>query len=505
MARFGICGPSYASQSLNADAQTCENFYLEAIESGQGKSAFALYQCPGRKLFTSLAGMANVRTFGFYTLASGARWFAIAEDAVNQWLWEIFVDGTKQSWGKLGAAGAQATMAANNANQLMAASGGRLFKLNLLTNNLVEIDSTSGAALQGAVASVGFSDGYFVALLSNSQKFQISNLLDGGTWNPANIAQVSLYPDNVLSMVIDHREIVLMGSKATVVYYNSGDPLFPFVPTTGGFIEQGTAGISPPVLLDNSIFWVGGDERGSLIGWRANGYTPTRVSNHAIEYAWQSYATTSDLESYSYQDQGHAFWVVRFPTAQKTWVYDVATGQWHERSSLVNGVKNADRARCHTFAFGKHYVGDAFSGNIYQQSIAFYDDAGTPIRRVRRAPHISSEQQWIFHSQLQLDIEVGVGVPLFDGQGQPRGPQVMLRWSDDGGKTWSNEHPESFGQVGHFRKRVVWRRMGRSRDRIYEVSISDPVPARFVDAYLDASPGFKVPSERLSKQLSKIQ
>jgi hypothetical protein len=70
-------------------------------------------------------------------------------------------------------------------------------------------------------------------------------------------------------------------------------------------------------------------------------------------------------------------------------------------------------------------------------------------------------------------------------------PQVMLRWSDDGGHTWSSEHWASMGKIGQYYKRVIWRRLGMTvklRDRVYEVSGTDPVKIAIMGAELILSP-----------------
>lgn len=539
MARFGLCGGAYTSQSVNADAQSCVNLYQETDESGQGKSAVMLYHTPGLKSFAQLPGMSSVPTIFYCEVATGKRCFAVGETqggasgggflgfgadgfgvsfggiaigstlpiTAGQVLFEIFASGQVINRGMLGGLGRQASLAVNNGNQLLIASGGMLFLFDLKTNLLTVIDTTSGSALQGPVALVGFVDSFFVALLSDSQKVQFSSPLDGTQWDPLDIFQVSVYPDNVLSMAVDHREIGLLGPKASVVYVNTGDALNPFQPASGGFIEQGTCLLSPPVKLDNSTFWLGGSERGNLVAFRANGYTPTRISTHAMETAWQGYPNVSDVESYSYEDQGHAFWVIRFPSGNATWVYDVAENSWHQRKSTdPRGQQGMHRSRCHAFAFGKHLVGDWATGKIYEMSIKFLDDDGLTITRQRAAPHISNENQWMYFNEMILDIETGLGAQtqLLDGEGQPREAMVLFDWSDDGGHSWSSQHPLGLGMPGEYRKRVRLQRMGRSRDRIPRFTISDPIPVRIIDGYIEASPGYKIPSPRLAKQLSQI-
>lgn len=479
-----LVGPSYASQSLNSDCQVCMNFYPERIESDEGKSRMALYRVPGLRRFGALPAMANVRELLFFN----GRLFAIAEQlfaSSAQILFEVFSDGTSINRGTLGNVGGnKPSMATNNANQMVIASGGKLFLYALNTNVLTPIDTTTGVALQGAVAKVGFDDAYFIALLQNSQKFQISGILDGSAWDPTDIAQVSQFPDNVLAMIVDHREIPFFGPKQSIVYYDSGNPDFPFDTVPGAFVESGIHAPDSLAKLDNTIFWAGADERGGMMGYRAQGYTPSRISNHAIEFAWQRYSASTNAVGFSYQENGHTFWVLYFPTVSKTWVYDVATGMWHERQRADG---KAYRAQCFAKAFGKNLVGDWDSGTIYEMSTKYLDEDGTPMPRLRRGPHISDEQKFRLHTSLQVDCEVGIGPqpPLRDGKNNPRGPQMYMRFSDDGGKTWSNQQTRDAGQAGKSKARVIWRRLGRARDRVYEISVNDPVDWSITTAYLE--------------------
>lgn len=126
------------------------------------------------------------------------------------------------------------------------------------------------------------------------------------------------------------------------------------------------------------------------------------------------------------------------------------------------------------------------TGKIYHISPDYSDDGpGCFIRRLRRAPHISQEQTWIFHKWIQIDLEVGLGTDIGNGSD----PQGILRYSNDGGKSWSNDRTGSVGKVGDYKKRVRFRRLGRSRDRVYEWITSDPIPYRIIDAYLSVEGG----------------
>lgn len=461
----------------------------------------ALYPSPGLGPFVNLTGMTAVLT-GFYF---GSRLFFIAQNLVNQYLWEVLQNGTAVNRGQLGLANGVASLTANNANQLLACSSGTLWLLTLSSNVLVQLDTTSGNVLIGPVAQISFSDGFFIARIANSQTLQVSSLLNGSAsgWSPLNFTIVSVFPDQILSILVDHREVWVFGPKQTIPYFDAGAPIFPYLPVPGGFIEQGISAPQSPIKLDNTVMWIGGDDRGWGIAWRAQGYLPTRISTHAIEHEWQSYPTISDAIGYSFQDQGHSFAHWYFPSANKSWRYDVAANLWHEVTSQVNG---AHLSRCHVFAYNKHLVGDRQSGNIYEMSIKYATDNGAPIQRVRRGPPVLAELDFMPLERFRVYVEAGLGPipPLTDADGNPRDPEMYFRDSRDGGHTWSDPVTLSCGQAGEFQKLVEVRRLGRARSWVPEISCTDPIPWRIIDAYLDA-PGADFGSQqRLPKRLAQM-
>lgn len=502
MSRFDLIGASYTSSSFNVDAERTVNWMVELIE-GSGKSAKALYPFPGLKVFTTLADSPVRGEFIF-----NGRMFVVAGST----LFEVFTNGTSTSRGAVANDGNPAVMVCGPLH-LLVASGGHAYVLVLATNVLTDL--TAATTLPN-ISFVGYSDGFFVALKQNSNQWFASSPLDATTWPGTSTAQVSVFPDNVLALIVDHREALLLGSKQSQFYYDSGATPFPFDIIPGAFIDVGISDPYTLCRLDNSPFFIGQDERGYRMAWRIQGYNPIRVSNHAIETAWQAYPNDGKAFAYTFQYNGHLFWQVTFPTANggngATHVYDVTIGGWVDRDHFVGGISKAHQTNSHVMAFGMHLVGDPTSGNIYQTSApvlsgstwTFCDDAGNAIRRYRRSPTISIENQWVHHNFINIDAEVGLGPipPLLDGSGNARDPQLMLRWSNDSGKTWSNINTLNCGQAGNYSVRAIQRRLGRARNRIYEISATDPIPWRIADAYLDADPGHK-PQERLVKDLAK--
>ena len=591
------------------------NMYVENVESQMGRGPLSLYPTPGLNLVYQLGG-APMRGI----ITHQARTFAVQGTI----LWELLAGGgtVNRSTVPVPSDGRPVSMAGGG-TQLLIASQQRTYVFDLVANTLTEVTANVGSP----VAQVGYSDGFFLALIagtaSQSSKVQASKALDATTWPGASATVVSVFSDQAVGFFVDHREMWIFGPKAIQPYYDSGNFPFPFDIIQGAYIEEGLGAPFGVCKADNSLFWITSSiERGNGKIVRANGYQPTRVSNHALEYALQGYSTISDCVAYSYQDQGHEFAVFSFPTAGKTWVYDAATAMWHERAfwDTVSATFKQHRAMFHTFNFGQHLVGDPTTGNVYQMAIPvqvgggyqFVSDFGQAIRRVRRAPHISREQQYIAYRELQVDVETGLGpVPPLQGTGTPttiyladangvtwavnvsdigdlkvappvggspnpgllffndsggdgtswqitvsilgvlqpipvtanpnyplsqimvsntgltiwqffvtdlggglavlktsktgivtRGPQMILRWSNDSAHTWSNDHAKDCGQAGEYIKRVIWRRLGVARDRVYEISMTDAIPWRIVDAYLKADPEYG-PQERLTKELAK--
>jgi hypothetical protein len=484
MRKWGFIGPSYTSQSIAVAGERCVNLYPERIESHSGGKAnvgWVLYGTPGLLAFSSFGGKSNIRGI----LATGGRCFLVASNT----LYELLSNSVQIPIGDVPDDGKAVTMASNR-TQICIATAGEGWIYNIAANVLAPISDGSGGTL--AISQVRFADGYFIGLTPNSQMIRISGQYDGTTWDPLDFASAEGDPDDIVSILCDHREIWTFGEQTTEVWYDSGQADFPYQRIPGSFIEQGCAALNSPAKLDNSVFWLGSDQRGNGMVWRAQGYTPIRVSNHAIEYRMSQMRSIADAFGFSYQDQGHSFYVLSFPMGNETWVYDCASGMWHERAywDLAHSVWLRHRAQCHCFVFGKHLVGDWMTGTVYEQNINFFDDNGEPKRWLRSAPHLSNEMNWTFYSDLQVDMEVGRGIPTLPGQLDPGNPQICMRFSDDGGFTWSSEYYSGAGKLGDYRYRVRWPgSLGRSRDRCFEISSSEPIRVALIDAYVQALAG----------------
>jgi hypothetical protein len=335
--------------------------------------------------------------------------------------------------------------------------------------------------------TVDITDNYFLYNKPNSQLWAASDLLSPIT-DPLSFASKDGSPDDLVSVIVDRREVYLLGEMSSEVWIDSGGVPFPFTRIPGTSTQQGIAAQWSMARMGNSFAYVSRNNRGEAMIVRMNGYFPERISTHAVETTLVN-QDVSDALAWTYQLEGHEVYVVTFPSVGEnglTWAYDNTTGLWHKwlyRNTLNQFERH--RGNCCAFFNQQVLVGDYENGKIYQLSRNFYTDDGAPIRRIRRAPHITSDLQRQYFHELQIQFQPGVG--LSTGQGED--PQAMLRWSNDGGSTWSNEYWTSIGKQGKYQNRAIWRRLGWSRDKVFEVSITDPVKAVIVSANLKAEAG----------------
>ena len=344
------------------------------------------------------------------------------------------------------------------------------------------LPSTDGAFTGGT--AVDIVDNYFVYNRPDTQQFGASNALSpisGAT----SFSSKDGAPDNLMALIVDHREVYLLGEVSSEVWIDAGTSPFPFQRIPGTSTQHGIAAKFSVARLGNSFAYLSRNIRGQAQIVQMNGYVPTRISTHAVENSLTN-QTVTDAVGWTYQLEGHEVYVISFPSINLTWCYDVASGMWH-KWLYTNNLGQYERARgnCCVQFQGLVMVGDYANGKIYKLDPMNYTDDGQYVRRLRRAPHLVTDFQREYFDELQIQFQPGVG----NSTGNGVNPQAMLRWSDNGGSTWSNEHWTSIGLIGKYANRAIWRRLGWARDRVFEVSITDPVKAVIVSANLKSSAG----------------
>lgn len=465
--KVGLVGPSYTQRSLPFDAQRTINLY--PVFDEQGKEVAALYGTPGLQSFTS-AGSGPIRAC---FASTNGRAFVISGNTV----YEISSAGVATSLGTINTSTGNCTID-ENATQMFICDGDDAYTLVYSSNTLAQV--TDGD-FPSSVGTGTYINGYFVVNQNNTGKFFISSLNDGTAWAALDFATAESSPDRLIRVIRAVGQLWLFGNKTTEIWTNNGGAAFPFQRFSGTEINMGIMAAHTAVEMGGSLFWVGENGDGGGVVYRANGFRPQRVSTEAIEVILGNATDKTNMKAFSYQKDGHEFYVLTGGGLSTTLVYDIATNLWHERAYLnTQGDFEQHLASCLMYAFGYHIVGDRRNGNLYKVLESVYDDNGDEIARERIFTHLSNENERTRYNKLQIGFETGVG--LQSGQGSS--PTVSLHLSKDGARTWSMGYPASLGEVGKYQTSVIFRRLGIAEQMTFKIRITDPVKVAIVGAYL---------------------
>lgn len=485
MADFGFVGSAYSSPSIYQDCQECINWFSEIDATKEDAAVYpqmgeqrtrgvvALYPTPGYSLIAQLA-IGEVRAL--YTFSGGDTLLAVSGSTV----YSINSSFVLTIIGSLYSSSGIVSIS-DNGIAAMIVDGDDRYSWVKSTNIFAAISPADGP-FQGA-SVVDIVDNFFIYNSPGSQQFGASNELS--TSSPVlSFSSKNGAPDNLKSLIISSREVYLLGEITGECWINTGTFPFPLSRIPGTNHQFGCAAEHTVKKFATSFAWLSKNDRGQALVMMMNGYAPIRISTHSIENDLVG-QKIDDALAYTYQIEGHEMYVLIFPSANKTWVFDLSTQQWHKWLSWDSNSATyyRHRSNCHIVFQGLNLIGDFSNGAIYQLNKTIFTDNGSTIRRLRRAPHLVEDFQRMYHEELQIQFQPGVG--LDNGSD----PQCMLRWSNDGSSTWSNEHWISIGKIGNYRNRAIQRRLGWARDRVYEVVVTDPINAVIISANLKVSGG----------------
>lgn len=358
---------------------------------------------------------------------------------------------------------------------------------------VVPVNPGTGYAIGNVLtATIPAGSGFTYTLTGmGATGFSYTVLTINQAFNPLYIAAKTGYPDNLIGLMVVHHEIWLFGSLTTEIWYNAGNNLFPFQIIPGVFVNHGC--LAPYSLATQDIFgyWLGSDKQGQRIIFKGGVYQAKRISTHALENEMMGYSTVSDAIGFTYQQNGHAFYILIFPSANKSWCWDESTEEWHELAATdPQGDLMRHWANTMTPAYDIIVVGDYTNGNLYKLDLNNYTDNGNPIHCIRGFPHLEGEDgERYYHHQFIADMEVGTDDGFIDSTSQALPPKISLRWSDDRGKTFGNYVTQSLGALGQYLTSIQWRRLGFSRDRVYELEWSIPTKTALNGAFVDVKRG----------------
>lgn len=459
---------SYKSASLPVSAQRLVNAYAEA-EPQDAKTPVSVLGDFGLLPF-AICGSGPVRGMNFMNgvayIVSGQRLYSLTSLGV-----------VTDIGGSISGSGIVSM--ANNGTQIVIVNG---------VNGYVWSQSAGFQVITSVnffpANTVTFFDNFFVFDKAASNNFFISASGDGTSYSGTDFAAAEVSSDFVLSIVNQQENLLIFGERTIETWYDAGAVNFPFLRTNGGTIERGCAALMTPVKEDNSVFFLGNDN----VFYRLSGTALQRVSTHAIEDAFQSYSTVSDAYTFSFTYEGHKFIVLTFPTANASWLYDIASDKWREKESwdINNNSYGRWRGNVGITAFGKVLIGDLYSGQIGYLDQNTFTEYGNTMRSIMTSPPLHEDRKLIGIPVFELDVESGVGTTT--GQGSI--PQVMLDWSTDGGRTFKPlQLWTTAGAIGAYTTRLRWLGLGSARQWIFRVMISDPVKQTVIRAHAETLVG----------------
>ena len=458
-------GQTYQMEAVSFDNQRCVNLYPIVSESGTSKAPTAL---------RSVSGLLEFSTMGIGAIRGGIESANRAFFVSGTGFYEVDSAGVSTLRGTLLTSGSIVSIE-ENPTQIMIVDGEYGYIFNRTTNVFTQITDADFPV----PSDLTFLGGYFI--VTSGQTFQWSAVNNGLSWDATDASTVESSPDALIGCKADSSNLWFYGTKTTEVFQQSAIGIL-FQKMSGAVIETGCAAQGTIQEIDNALIWLGTDENGDSIVWKSNGYNALRISSQAIEMKIAESTDFTESYAWVYHERGHAFYMLQVKGLNTTLCFDLSTQAWHERvyRNTTTNAEEQHRGSCHIFFRQKHLVGDRGTNQVYQMSLDFYDDNGDPMIKERVSPHYDEEKALITHAQFELDMEVAVG--LVTGQGS--NPQVMMQYKDSGG-AWSDELWRDIGKIGAYKTRVKWNKLGRSRDRVYRIRISDPVFVQINEAILN--------------------
>ena len=484
-------GSEYRSRDVSA--QRSVNLYPEFVDVKNPKTGAILIGTPGTETFSDLGDIGICRGM-WYT--STSRLFAVYGGN----LYEFDNAGAYTNKGNIGLLATPVSMT-DNGKYLVFADGVKMRTYNLDTGGTItEITIPFDNPTQ-----IGYVDNRIVAINNDitldetdplntreNNKFYWSDAgFDGPlTWGALSWASAESSADAIESLAVKEGEIWLFGPRSYEAWRTNTNPDLPFSKVGGSDSAVGSGATYGVSNIGDNIFWLGTSTAGQNQVFMSNGYGHQRISNHSIEYELDKMGVTEDAQGFAYQQEGHTFYVLNFITGDKTLVYDITTNEWHERATRdpnLNILHRWDPIYA-SYAFGKVVVGNSRDSKVLTLNLDKYDEYDSrPIVRIRQSPVYWEDLRELFHREFQIDLDTGHGVQT----GQGSDPQGMLQYSDDGGNTWSSERWTGLGKIGQYKTRVRFRRLGRSRERVYRFQISDPIKVVLIGARVIAESGSK--------------
>jgi hypothetical protein len=485
MPRVSLTTGDYTTRSVIGSAQRSVNIYSEKNPEGSA-SPSTFYPAPGLTLLGTPPNAGPAR--GIYMANDGSLYYVAGP-------YLYFVDSSWQfhSVGNIATTTGIVSMADNGTTLVLVDGSGTGYQVDLTSRAFSQISAGSNSPTTGSGAVYAFPgatrndmiDGYMLFNQPDSRLFY-STYNNEITFDSLYTAAKNGYSDNLVTLIVTLRQIWLIGEKTTEIWFDAGGTDFPFQILAGPFIQHGCMAPYSVAQVNGRVFWLSEDQAGGNILVRGEGYKATAITTQAVSEEWSQYIDTTDANAFTFQQNGHIFYQINFPSADRSWRWDDTTGQWSEVPYVdSDGVEHRHRVAVAVNAYGINVGGDWANGNLYQLDPNSVTDHGQPMMWRRGMPHMMADGKRVKYSSFILDCDVG-SVPGFPSDTPP---YFLLRWSDTRGATWSEPVQQSLGATGQFYTTPTIRRLGYGRDRVFEVYGVIPGPQFALNgAFVEAMP-----------------
>lgn len=461
--RVNLWGVGTKSTSPAITAQKRINCYVD-VRQQQDRTQYALIRRPGLvPLITSLGANTTRALWPVNTLSTPLTFIVQANT-----LYSINNAGVISTIGVLGTITGNVSMV-DDGKYLVLVDGQFGYVYNMLVpaglNVIVDGNFTT------TPGTVTWQDNYFIVTSNTTRQFQFSQIspgVDPTVWPAAQIGFAGSGGGALRAGIADHSVLMLFGDVYTEFWQDAGNPQLPYSIISGSAAEFGLSAPFSLAKFDNSVVGLFQNRTGGVVVGRMSGFGFHRISNQDIDQIMDSYAAVSDALGYSFTINGHPLYVISFPSAGASWMFDGLSNNWTELQSPSGGR-----------FWGAHFanfvnrllVDDINNGNIYELMTTTYADAGSNFGVELWSQHIWNDDKFVGIDQIQVDVESGAG--LVSGQGV--NPVLDLQVSKDGGNSFFSVGFSSIGPIGQYTRRVKWNSMGSARDWVLKLRVTDPI------------------------------
>jgi hypothetical protein len=348
---------------------------------------------------------------------------------------------------------------------------------------ITDLDFPGNLVPAGKPTHIVYMDGFFIVNDANTDNFYISALEDPTSWNALDFDAASVSPDKALAIAQTESILWIFGDETAQGYYNSGNADFPYQIILTATQEVGILAPDSLAESDDGIFYLATTPEGGRFVYQIQGQSGRVITDDSQEQFLLTVDNPGLAWGFIYKQGGESYYVLQLGETSglnaklsTTLVYNIKAQAWESRETQDG---TAWRAGGHGILGGRNIVGSRLQARQLELSLDTYTDAGEELIRRRRSQIYHVNNQLMDWWAIVIDIQGGVGNQVDPGAD----PKLRLRYSNDGGQSWSNWLQQSIGKIGETLQRCQFLNLGQARNRVFEVEYSEPTDLTIINAY----------------------